>query len=320
MIPPRHDRSPEPVFRSPPIALAAGRVRASVRPDEGGVVDALVVDGRPVLARTPWADRVGGGPGPAMSEAHWVARWRGGWQLCFPSTGHADVDATPAQGFHGVASQAPWELVELAADRATLRWADDAGLGAERTWRVTDDGIEAVTSAVNGGAAPRRIAVAEHLVLGGDVLAPISDGSALALDVPAGTRLAPLDYAGHATGAAVAWPGASAERWPIVDAATPARVAALVGEDASLVPRRVTVRGAHVLASVSWSGLPHALLWEELAASPEPPWHGAVMAFGIEPTSTPHGSGTRASDGIVALDPGARIGWRTALAVHWVTA
>jgi galactose mutarotase-like enzyme len=303
-----------------PIQLSTGRVRASVRPQEGGVLEQLLVDDRPALARTPWADAVVPGAEPAASEAAWVARWRGGWQLCFPSTGMPDGDDVVPQGFHGAASQGPWSVAEVADDRATLRWEDALGLAAERTWRLTADGIEAVTSARNVGAAPRRIAVAEHLVLGSDTLAPLFHGERLALEVPAGFRLAPLDYAGRPAGPPVAWPGSPGDRWDTVDVTTPARVCALVGEDETPGPRRVTVRGSHVEASVSWSGLPHLLLWEELGASSEPPWNGAVVALGVEPTSTPHGAGTGAGQGIVTLAPGARRTWRTALAVRWMTA
>jgi hypothetical protein len=262
----------------------------------------------------------------ARTEADWVARWRGGWQLCFPTTGQADAEATPAQGFHGVASQAPWEVVEVTPDRVRLRWEDALGLSAERTWRLTDDGLEALTSAENRGPAARDLAVAEHLVLGGDVLAAVLDGAVLTLGVPAGSRLAPLDYDGIPTGPAVVWPGDPAARWAVVDAATPARVTAITpgggsdGADGASGRYRVTVRGPHVEASVAWAGLPHALIWEELAMSTEAPWNGEVVALGLEPTSTPHGAGTAAGDGLVTLAPGARLDWWTALSVRWVAA
>ena len=304
-----------------PMLLSRGGVQARVRIGEGGVVDELLVDGRQALARTPWADAVVADPRPALSEAAWVARWRGGWQLCFPSTGQPDDGATTPQGFHGVASQAPWALVEAATDRASLCWEDALGLRAERTWQLTDDGISAVTSAVNGGPHPRRIAVAEHLILGGDVLAPLSTGATLALEVEAAAMLAPLDLAGRPAGALTRWPGSPDARWATIERSTPARVTAIVGSDEDAGRRhRVTARGPHVDATVSWWGLPHALLWEELGASPEPPWNGTVSALGIEPTSTPHGAGTGLADGIVTLAPGARMDWRTELAVRWAAA
>lgn len=303
------------------MTLSRGRVVARIRISEGGVVDELKIDGRSALARTPWSAVVVPAAEPAMSEADWVAHWRGGWQLCFPSTGQLEDGATSPQGFHGVASQAPWTLVAALDDRLTLRWEDAVGLQAERMWRLTDDGLEASTSAVNGGATSRRIAVAEHLILGGDVLAPLSAGAILTLGVPTGSALAPLDNAGRPTGPPVPWPGDHRTRWETVERTTPARVAALVGRDEDAEgPHRVTAHGPHVHASVAWWGLPHALLWAELGASPEPPWDRSVFALGIEPTSTPHGAGTGVGHGIVTLEPGARMHWRTVLSVRWAAA
>lgn len=308
------------------LILARGPVEARIRVVEGGVVDDLRVHGRPVLTRTPWADMVVPAATPARSEADWVAHWRGGWQLCFPSTGLPDdADSTP-QGFHGVASQAPWALVDVGDDHATVRWQDPDGLRAERTWRLTDDGLAASTTVVNGGDTDRRIAVAEHLILGGDVLAPLAAGAPLTLDVPTDSMLGPLDLTGRPNGMSTPWPGDRGDRWATVERTTPARVAALMGPEAEgdaadvADGRRVTLRGAHVRVTVTWWGLPHALLWEELTASPEPPWGGEVMALGIEPTSTPHGVGTAARDGIVHLQPGSRLDWRATLAVSWVAA
>lgn len=307
-----------PVVASPPVVLSGGRVRAWVRAGEGGVVDRLLVDGRPALARTPWADDVVPSAGAARTEADWVARWRGGWQLCFPTSGQADPGASPAQGFHGVASQTPWEVVEVAPDRVRLHWEDASGLTADRTWRLTADGIEAETSAVNRGAAERAIAVAEHLVLGGDVLGPVLAGATLELVAPDGSMLAPLDYDGRPAGPPVPWPGDPGARWQAVDAATPPRVAAILGREATATdPRQVTVRGDHVRATVTWSGLPHALAWEEIGASADAPWNGAVVALGIEPTSTPHGAGTAAGHGLATLAPGERLIWWTALGIAW---
>lgn len=303
------------------MTLTRGRVDARIRVAEGGVVDSLLVQGRQVLARTPWADTVIPAQVPAASEVDWVGRWRGGWQLCFPSTGQPDAEASTPQGFHGVASQAPWALVDAADDHVRLRWQDADGLQAERTWRLTDDGLETSTSTVNRGDIDRRIAVAEHLILGGDVLAPLSTGATLTLDVPIGATLRPLDLTGRPSGTPAAWPADPAEAWSVVERSTPARVAALLVPDAGAADaRRLTVRGPHVRATVAWWGLPHALLWEELAASPEPPWGGVVMALGIEPTSTPHGVGTAALDGIVHLPPDGRMDWRATLAVAWMAA
>lgn len=285
---------------------------ARVLPDEGGVLLDLLVDGRDVLASTPWRAAVVAGSAPAASEEQWVERWRGGWQLCFPTAGQPDPAAVPRQGFHGAASQAPWLVVAQTADSVALGWADRDGLSAERIWQLTDHGAAVVTRVHNAGAAARALVIAEHLILGGDVLA-----APLELDVPADTLLRPLDYAGLPDGAPRPWPGDPAERWNVIDRRTPARVTGLSG----VQPARIGLRGTHVEAHVEWQGpgLPHALLWEELGVSTEPPWNGQVVALGLEPTSTPHGAGTALGESLLTLEPGQSTEWSVTLSVRWAS-
>jgi hypothetical protein len=293
---------------TPVLDLFSGNATARILPKEGGVASALTLAGLSVLARTPWADRVRPHAHPAPDEPAWVERWRGGWQLCFPTAGQPEPGARPAQSFHGTASQARWEVREHRDDLAALTWADSDGLAAERVWRLTGDSLTASTTVVNRGAAVRTVIVAEHLVLGGDLLGPVGAGGHLRIEAPQGAGLAPLDYAGFPAGPARHWPGPADEHWELVDDATPARVACLVDPR----PRRVRVVGGRVAVTVRWDGLPHALLWEELAQSTEAPWNGEVVALGIEPTSTPHGGGTAAT-GAVELRPGDTMQWTASL-------
>lgn len=285
-------------------------ISATVFPDEGGVLVDLVVDGRSVLAATPWAPRIMPSPGPAHEEATWVARWRGGWQLCFPTAGHPNPSADPVESFHGDASQAPWREESRTADTMTLAWDDRELLSAERTWRLSADGAVVATRVRNAGGATRVVIIAEHLILGGDVL-----DAPLELDVPAGTELRPLDYSGGPAGPPAPWPGDSAGRWASIDRATPPRVTGLAG----VRPQRIGARGPHVDVVVEWRGaaLPHALLWTELGASTEHPWNGQVLALGIEPTSTPHGAGTTLDLDLVRLPPGGSLEWEVRLRVRW---
>ncbi len=303
------------------IRLARGGVEARVVPAEGGVLAELRVGGREVLATTPWRrDRAHpstANPAPALSEGDWVDRWRGGWQLCFPSAGESDPSSEWPQGFHGVASQALWTIVAVTPDAITLEWGDDHGLSATRTWRLTDSGARVETVARNAGSASRPLVIAEHLILGGDVLAPIvRDDAALTITPPDATVLAPLDYEGRPDGERRPWPGLAPDHWPHVDRETPARVGALV----DVRPPGIRVDGPHVTATVTWQGLAHALVWEELARSEEPPWSNAVVALGIEPTSAPHGRGTAIAEGTVLLDPGGSLTWSTQLAIEWLAA
>ena len=296
----------------PAVRLEHGGISAVVLPDEGGVLAELLVHGRPVVAATPWASTVESSARPAPDEAAWVERWRGGWQLCFPTAGQPNPSASIAEGFHGAASQAPWLEVARTADTVALGWADLDGLSAERLWRLTDDGVAVETRAQNAGPESRVLVIAEHLILGGDVLA-----GPLELEVPPTALLRPLDYAGLPEGAPTTWPGDPADHWTAVDRATPPRVTGLMG----VQPQRVSARGEHVDVLVEWEGsdLPHALLWEELGVSTEHPWNGQVHALGIEPTSTPHGAGTAIDSSLVRLAPGGTLEWSVSLGVRWTS-
>ncbi|WP_322410031.1 hypothetical protein [Microbacterium invictum] len=295
------------------LTLAVGGTRALVLPDHGGAAAELTVDGTSVLARTPWAAEVLAGREPASDEATWVGRWTGGWQLCFPNAGAPDPDARPAQGFHGVASQDRWSVGDTGDAHVDLHWADEAGLSIRRRWVVSENTLAAVTTARNGGEASRPIGIAEHLILGGEVLAPVVDADGM-LRIDASGLLVELDYAGTPTGRRTAWPGEEAwpgGNWARVDRRTPARVAALRHPS----PGIVTVTGPRLRATVSWEGLAHALLWEEIGASTDAPWNGAVHALGVEPTSTPHGAGTAYPDGAIDLAPGQSMTWTTRLEI-----
>ncbi len=160
---------------------------------------------------------------PAPTEDDWVRRWRGGWQLCLPTAGQPDP-ADPRQGFHGAASQAPWAVDARADDSVQLTWTDADGLAATREWRLTAEGVVARGVLRNDGAEARSVILAEHLILGGDVLA-----GSLRLDTDA-LGLQPLDYDGRPAGAAVPWPGDPRERWRSSTAARPR------GSEASSTP------------------------------------------------------------------------------------
>ncbi len=298
--------------RSRTIVLRSADARATIIPDEGGVATELIVAGAACLARTPWADRVSAHDEPAHDEAEWVRRWRGGWQLCFPTAGRAEPGSHPPQAFHGTASQASWVAAEVSDTHAALEWTDALGLAARRDWMLRPEGLDVTTRARNHGEISRTLSIAEHLVLGSEFVAPALTGAELSLEAPAGTLLAPLAYDGSPAGIPTPWPGDPDAPWDRIDATSPARVAALLAPKT----RAITVAGPALTAIVTWDGLPHALLWEELAASSEHPWNGEVVALGIEPTSTPHGAGTGSGDGgEVTLAPGEELTWSVSLRI-----
>ncbi|MBN9185883.1 MAG: hypothetical protein J0I97_10530 [Microbacterium sp.] len=296
--------------------LRSGDAMAVVVPEEGAVAASLLVHGVSVLAVT---DRTAAPAEPhdaPTDEDAWVRAWRGGWQLCLPYAGSAP-DAGP---FHGRASQTPWTVESHGESSVVLGWEGD-GLRVRREWRLAGGRLTALTTAENVGGRPVPFAPAEHLVLGDELLARRPDASSGAepgacvaeLTTDPRTLVAVLDDAAAPAGGPIAWPGDPAARWDAVDEGA-ARLAVLTppgGVEASVV-----VRGARAVAEVRWdaAALPHAVLWQEVGATPTPPWDGRIRALGVEPTMVAHGGGPVVG-GLPELAPGAVARWSCSLTI-----
>ncbi len=285
------------------LTLQSGELTAQLLPEEGAALSTLTWRGVSILASTPWADappRVGHA---AATEAEWVDRWRGGWQLCAPSTGQPSPESP---WFHGEASLTPWRVLRVTDASAELEWrSPDGALRIARRWQLSDGSQTAVhTTVTNAGRSTRHVQLAEHLVLGsGFVAAALDRDHVIDLTLPP-AEIGSLDYAGLPAPA----DAGLRDSWATLDRHTPARVSALIEPSV----RSVTARAGELSATVSWSGLKHALLWAELGATQEAPWNGDVVALGIEPTSTPHGAGIAGGQAI-ELAPGMSVTTSTSL-------
>ncbi|MBN9195757.1 MAG: hypothetical protein J0I44_06760, partial [Microbacterium sp.] len=56
------------------------------------------------------------------------------------------------------------------------------------------------------------------------------------------------------------------------------------------------------------------VLWQEVGATPTPPWDGRIRALGIEPTMVAHGGGPVVG-GLPELAPGAVARWSCSLTI-----
>ena len=249
-----------------------------------------------------------------MSWRSWVAGWRGGWQLCAPTTGQPD-HGSPNPAFHGAASQTAWRLIQSDATSATFSWTD-AGheFALERTWSLLSGARVEVTSRLeNLSSEEKSFGVAEHLIFGSDLLGPaLADESPIALDYSAKAQIHELDYSGAPTGQ-VLIDDQRGSSWRLLDAHQQPRVFAL----SKLDPNLILLSASGWKLAVLWQGLSHALIWQEFAKSEEPPWNGQVLALGIEPTTTPHGVGS-AAPGNPVIAAGAKFAWSTTLIIEEV--
>lgn len=300
--------------------LREGAMLARVDPSHGAEVIDLVDlrTGRQLLGRPPFGSKppLGG----ELDEQEWSERWRGGWQTCFPSYGMENTVGGARHGFHGRASNDPWEQVEGDGTSATFAWA---GHGIRATKRIAAGGaagggcelrLETTLEAEDGDVPAIAL---EHLALGLELIEPevvleLPEGPASELDADLGPVEPPAD--------APAWPEIGlldggverGERWRLGDE----RSRLFVVRDVACGRARVTNAARGQVVELEWDAarLPHVVVWHEARVSGGL-WRGQTEVLCIEPCSVPHEAGLAAaveSGGAWQLRAGEPVSW-------WVT-
>ncbi|HSJ94106.1 MAG TPA: hypothetical protein VK896_08735 [Gaiellaceae bacterium] len=270
------------------IVLRSSDLIALVDPGHGAEILELVhlSTGRRLLGRPPFA--IAPPRGGDLPEDVWTASYRGGWQLVAPNAGAPCTVDGVEHGFHGRASNDPWETLEEEASQARFRWRGH-GLELTRTLRLDGATLHAqVEARATDGRAP--LVVLEHLALGVELLEPeveidLPAGTAFELSETEGPPLPPQD--------APRWPEVllldgsreRADRWPLDRSRS--RLLAV----ADLPEGRARVRNARTGATVelTWDAewLRHLWLWHE-AREYGGPWRAQAELLALEPTSVPH--------------------------------
>jgi hypothetical protein len=262
----------------------------AVRLDEAHGAEILdLVDlrtGRQLLGRPPF--RPGPPRGGDLDEAEWTAAYRGGWQVLLPNAGTAcEVDGT-THGFHGRASNDPWEVDNRSSRSAVLTWSGH-GLRATRRVEIADDGLF-VGVEVTALAERVPLLLTEHIALGLELVDPelgleLPGGRAFELDEETGPPEPPPD--------AAAWPelrlldgsAERADRWPL------SRERSRLFCVSALPAGRAIVRnlGRPQALDLSWSVgvLPHLWVWHEVRTYGGP-WARRAELLVVEPSSVPH--------------------------------
>jgi Domain of unknown function (DUF4432) len=280
------------------LILRSDELLVRVDPSHGAEVLDLVElgSGRQLLGRPPFGSEPPAAG--ALDEEPWTAAWRGGWQGCLPNAGSACEVGGVRHGFHGRASNDPWELVEASEGACRIRW-EGHDLVAERRMEVSN--ALTITTEVTALDEDAPIVALEHLALGLELIEP-----SVELELPA-ARASELDASlGPATPPETApvWPeialaGGGTERgdrWSLDQER--GRVYVLRDLPTGRAVVRNPERGNGV--EIDWSAdvLPHLLVWHEARASGGV-WRNATEVLCIEPCSVPHLLGLRA-----ALDSG----------------
>ena len=278
--------------------LRSQELLARVDPAHGAEVLDLVElrHGRQLLGRPPFGSQP---PTPGdLDEDPWTAAWRGGWQGCLPNAGNAcDVGQT-RHGFHGRASNDPWEVVEAGERSSQMRW-EGHGVAAERRIELSSAlSISTDVTALESGAPMLAL---EHLSLGLELIEPsveleLPAGAASELDETLGPVRPPEDAPTWPDVALLSGETERADRWNLDEERGRVYVVRDVPEGRGAA--RNAARGHGVEISWTAEALPHLLVWHEARATGGV-WRHATEVLCLEPSSVPHLLGLRA-----ALDAG----------------
>lgn len=278
------------------IVLRSTDLLALVDPAHGAEVLDLVhlPTGRRLLGRPPFATeppRAGDLP-----EDVWTASYRGGWQIVAPNAGAPCTVSGAGHGFHGRASNDPWETVSAGERSASFRWRGH-GLQLTRTLELAGSTLTVRVEARGAADDPAPLVVLEHLALGLELLEPeveieLPPGVAYELSESDGPPLPPAD--------APNWPEVllldgsreRADRWALDRPRSRLLTVAELPEGRARV--RNTRTGAAVELTWDTEWLRHLWLWHE-AREYGGVWRGQAELLAIEPTSVSHPLGLAAA-------------------------
>jgi hypothetical protein len=269
------------------IVLQSDALVVRIDPGHGAeILDLVDVGtGRQLLGRPPFGSLppLGGD----LDEERWTASYRGGWQTVLPNAGNAcDVEGG-RHGFHGSASNDPWDVLAADAAAATLVWKGH-GLAVEKRIAI-EDGAVAVRYRITS-ECPAPLVSLSHLAVGTELLEP-----AVAIDLPGGRAYELSETDGPPTPPAGAggWPQVRlldgslerADEWPI---ATPrSRLFVVADVEAGWAAVRNPARGQGLAMAWDAGWFRHCWVWHENRVSLGP-WRQATELLGIEPSTVPH--------------------------------
>jgi hypothetical protein len=281
------------------LTLASNLLRVEIDPNFGGEITSIVAiePDLELLLQTPWgrsarSQRHPGLTFPASaSEAAWMARYGGGWQMLFPHAGPPETVGGSERTYHGEASVVRWGLTEQTPTHLVLETRMFT-VPAVVTRQISLIGAElTVTDRIhNVSQQPFAFSYVHHPVFG----APFLEEGCI-IETGAQTYVPdPRAFLGEFT------PGQPLE-WPVGRAVGGAEIAldrvpnsraqiARFGSLRNFVDSWAAVRNPrhNIGVRLSWDAydFPEAWLWLEAGANLGQPWFGQGHALGIEPSTT----------------------------------
>lgn len=279
--------------------LASDDLEISMLPACGADIYSItdVATGVDVLFKTPWGWR-----DPALlpplgsSQADWLARYAGGWQVLLPHAGPERRRDGVLHGFHGEAAIVPWQVTQASPTSAVLT-VDlfTAPLTVTRYITLNGSSCAIRETVLNHSDEPVRAAWVHHPAFGAPFAGPACrlefGARTLITDASApGTVLAP--DAVMPAAAAVDLSGQPVDLSRLAASHEPRELfGALTDFDDGWFALTNTDLGFGIGLAWNTDVFEHAWIWQECHATPGFPWYRRAYAVAVEPANVLPGDG-----------------------------
>ena len=254
--------------------------------------------GQEVLLQTPWADRAEAVIKQEQRsiylepQAHWMERYRGGWQMICPVAGPARVIHGAPVGFHGEAAISTWKVNNLETSSARMQ-LDFFSLPIRIEREVSVDGnvIEITDVITNLSNSELEFDYSSHPAFGGALLEGV-------VTIETSAQKFHLDeeaVSPHgASGSTHDWPLIKGENGKVLDLSrlpappTQLGVFGWLSDFGNKKWYRVKNIDTNLAFEMEWESefLDFAWFWLEFNNNQGSPWFRNVRTFAIEPSST----------------------------------
>ena len=251
-----------------------------------------------VLLQTPWADRAEAVIKQEQRsiylepQAHWMERYRGGWQMICPVAGPARVIHGAPVGFHGEAAISTWKVNNLETSSARMQ-LDFFSLPIRIEREVSVDGnvIEITDVITNLSNSELEFDYSSHPAFGGALLEGV-------VTIETSAQKFHLDeeaVSPHgASGSTHDWPLIKGENGKVLDLSrlpappTQLGVFGWLSDFGNKKWYRVKNIDTNLAFEMEWESefLDFAWFWLEFNNNEGSPWFRNVRTFAIEPSST----------------------------------
>lgn len=251
-----------------------------------------------LLLKTPWSDRAEAVIAQEQRSlyldpvAHWMERYRGGWQMICPVAGPARTIHGAPVGFHGEAAISTWQVNKLEISSAHLQLDFfSIPIRVERKISVDKSEIEITDVITNLSDLELEFDYSSHPAFGGSLL----EGEVTIETSAKKFHLDPERLSQHGlSGSTHEWPLIKGENESVLDLSrlpsspTPLGVFGWLSDFGDKKWYRVKNIDKNIAFELEWDSeyLDFAWFWLEFNNSQEFPWFGKVRTFAIEPSST----------------------------------